>query len=336
MSQFLDIVRIRVTAGRGGRGCRSFYRAGRGHWRVPNGGDGGDGGDVLMAADKGLATLYDLAYRKHYCAESGAHGGSNMKQGGRGDDCTVLVPPGTIIRDTATGRLLRELLEPGERVKVARGGRGGRGNAQVAEARPGGEGEERSLELELKLIADVGLIGLPNAGKSSLIRCISRATPRVAAYPFTTTVPVLGVVSLPDSPVAFTACDIPGLIAGAHAGKGLGLTFLRHVERTNVLVYVIDMAGTEGRDPWSDYHTLQQEITCYGHGVAAKPRVIAANKMDLPEARTYLKTFRAAMPDPIVPVSGLTGAGVPELIQAIWHCLPATSNQQPATRANQR
>ena len=329
MRQFIDTAHIRVTAGHGGRGCRSFHRAGRGHHRVPDGGDGGPGGDVIFVADSSVMTLLDCAYRKHYRAGHGHHGGSNLKQGGRGSDCIVPVPAGTLVRNAASGVLLRDLARPGDRAIIAKGGRGGRGNITSADVGPGIHGAERVLDLELKLLADVGLVGLPNAGKSSLLRRISRATPRVAAYPFTTIAPMLGVVASQDAPLTFTACDIPGLIAGAHAGKGLGLTFLRHVERTGMLLYVIDMAGSEGRHPWNDFQTLQAELLAYGHGVAAKPRMIVANKMDLPSARKHLREFRQSLTEPVQPISSLTGDGIPSLVQAVGQQLKAVTDTSP-------
>ena len=326
LPQFLDTARILVTAGRGGRGCRSFQRQPGERFRRPDGGNGGDGGDVILEADLSVLTLRDCAYRKHYSAAPGRHGGSNGKQGACGDDRVVPVAPGTVVRNAKTGVVLRDLSAPGERVVVAVGGRGGRGNlTSRKEVTPGGPGEERLLELELKLIADVGLVGLPNAGKSSLIRRISRAAPKVAAYPFTTTTPVLGVASLSDGAVTMTICDIPGLIAGAHHGKGLGLAFLRHVERTKLLVYVIDMAGTEGRHPWEDFQMLQTELRAYDAAVAAKPRVIAANKTDLPAAQRYLQEFRQSLPETIWPISCLTGDGIPALLEAIGQQLHALS-----------
>ena len=320
--QFLDIAQIRVTAGHGGRGCRSFERLGRKHHRRPNGGDGGKGGDVILETQPMMMTLRDCAYRQHYRARLGGAGGSNGKHGAQGADCQVSVPPGTLVRDATTGELLRDLAHVADRVIVARGGRGGRGNLTAPSATPGAPGEDRLLDLELKLIADVGLVGLPNAGKSSLIRRISHAAPRVAAFPFTTTIPVLGVVAVPDTDQTLTVCDIPGLIAGAHAGKGLGLAFLRHAERTQLLVYVIDAAGSEGRHPWEDFQTLRAELAAYDHGVADKPYLIAANKTDLPAARRYVRELQQSLVTTTVyPISCLTGAGIPALMSTVWQQL---------------
>lgn len=329
---FLDIAQIRVTAGRGGRGCRSFQRAGRKRHRRPDGGDGGDGGHVILQASPAVVTLTDCAYRKQYRARPGAGGGSNGKRGATGEDCVVPVPAGTLVRDATTGELMRDLICAPESVMVARGGAGGRGNIASAIVTPGEPGEERLLDLELKLIADVGLVGLPNAGKSSLLRRISRATPRVAAFPFTTTSPVLGVATVPETGQTFTACDIPGLIAGAHAGKGLGLAFLRHAERTRLLVYVIDIAGTEGRHPWEDAQILQAELAAYSRGLADKPALLAANKADLPAAQRYLAELQQSLATmAIYPVSCLTGAGIPELVEAMWQGLQVTGDRGEVT-----
>jgi len=314
---FLDIAEVEVTAGRGGKGCQSFHREPFTRHRRPTGGHGGDGGDVILQADPALWTLRDCAYRKHYQATHGRQGSSNHRQGARGTDCLVRVPVGTVVRDCATNHRLRDLAAPGEHVIVARGGRGGRGNGTGGEATPGEPGESRQLSLELKLLADVGLVGLPNAGKSSLLRRISMATPKVAAYPFTTTTPHLGVVTVPDAEETWTVCDIPGLIDGAHVGKGMGTAFLRHVERTRVLVYVLDMAGSEGRHPWQDFQTLQTELTAYAASVGEKPRLLVANKMDLPAAQQQFPLFQQATTETVYPISALTGEGIPALVQAL-------------------
>jgi len=321
--QFLDTAQILVTAGRGGHGCRSFHHAPGERHRRADGGNGGDGGDVILRADPQVITLLDCAYRKQYRAGAGGHGGSNARQGARGKHCVVPVPPGTLVRDAASNALLRDLAQPDERAIVATGGRGGRGNLTTREVTRGEPGEERLLDLELKLIADVGLVGLPNAGKSSLLRRISHATPRVASFPFTTKSPVLGVVEVPDGDTNFTACDIPGLIAGAHLGKGLGLAFLRHVERTRLLLYVLDMAGSEGRHPWEDFQTLQAELAAYHPSLGDKPRVIAANKMDLPTAQRYLQEFQQSLQEDIHPISCLTGDGMDALRHGVWRTLQA-------------
>lgn len=319
--QFLDTAQILVTAGRGGHGCRSFHQAPGERHRRPDGGDGGDGGDVILEADPQIMTLLDCAYRKHYSAGAGRHGSSNGRQGARGQDVLVPVPPGTLVRDAATGALLRDLDQPRERLIAASGGRAGRGNMDRREVSQGTPGQERRLDLELKLLADVGLVGLPNAGKSSLLRRISHATPRVASFPFTTKSPVLGVVEAPERKATFTACDIPGLIAGAHLGKGLGLTFLRHVERTKLLLYVVDMAGSEGRRPWEDWQTLQTELVAYHPSLGEKPRVIAANKMDLPAAQRYLHEFQQSLQEEMYPISCLTGEGMEALVRGVWRKL---------------
>ena len=232
----------------------------------------------------------------------------------------IRVPVGTVIREAESGETLRDLTVAGEPVVIARGGRGGLGNATATEATPGAPGEHRRVVLELKLIADVGLVGFPNAGKSSLLSRISTARPKIAAYPFTTRYPVLGVVDVPGRG-SCVACDIPGLIEGAHEGRGLGIQFLRHIERTRLLVHLIDMAAVDGRDPIEAVHQLNQELSAYSPALRSKPQLLVANKMDLPEAAERLKAFERAMPQGagrVWPISCATGQGIPELLQAIW------------------
>ena len=315
---FIDQAQITVNAGDGGRGCSSFAQPPYTRYPSADGGDGGDGGDVIMIADPNIATLLDFQFRHQFSAGRGGHGGSNTKTGKRGSPLTIRVPVGTVIHDADTGIVLRDLSTPEEQLVIAKGGRGGFGNAQTAEAQPGASGEERHLRLELKLVADVGLVGFPNAGKSSLLRRISTARPKVAAYPFTTRYPVLGVVKVEER-TPYVACDIPGLIEGAHFGKGLGIQFLRHIERTRLLVHVIDMAGVDGRDPAAGYQQLNHELSAYSPVLADRPQLVAANKMDLPQAEAHLQTFRDAHPDITVwPISCATGTGIPELLQAMW------------------
>lgn len=321
---FVDRVEITVKAGDGGRGCASMAQPPYTRYPYPDGGDGGPGGDVILRADENVATLLDFQFRHEYAAGRGGHGGSNTKTGKDGAALVIRVPVGTVVQEAATGLVLRDLTRPEEEVVIAAGGRGGLGNATAHEAQPGGLGEARRLRLELKLIADVGLIGFPNAGKSSLLSRISTARPKVAAYPFTTRYPVLGVVQVPQRSGTFVACDIPGLIEGAHAGKGLGFEFLRHIERTRVLVHVIDMAAVDGRDPVAAYQQLNEELASYSPALMERPQVIAANKMDVPEAQEQLARFRAEAAGPVWPISCATGAGVPELLQAVWEKL-----QQP-------
>lgn len=338
---FVDEAILRVSAGRGGNGCRSFYKDLWTRYPICDGGSGGRGGAVRVRANPQLTTLLDFQKRRHFKAGPGGHGSSKNQQGARGADCLIEVPLGTVLYDAQTGELIRELLQADEEVIVARGGTGGIGNGSQSKARagarsrcrkgfrlkqpprfdpallPGAAGETRTLRLELKSLADVGLVGMPNAGKSTLIRKISQARPRVAAYPFTTRHPVLGVVSSGPGR-AFTAVDVPGLIEGAHEGKGLGIQFLRHIERTRLLLHLVDMAGADGRDPVEDYRVLLEEIKAYRPDLAWKPRMVVANKMDLEQAQEQLKQFKQRVKDrPIVEISAQTGVGVRELLKKV-------------------
>ena len=319
---FVDHAQITVKAGDGGRGCASFAQPPYIRCPYPDGGDGGDGGHVIASADPNIATLLDFHFRHEFKAGRGGHGGSNNKTGKRGEDLTILVPVGTVISDVETHALLRDLAYPHEQVILATGGQGGLGNATTQEALPGGPGEVRRLTLELKLIADVGLVGFPNTGKSSLLSRISTAHPKIGAYPFTTRYPVLGVVAV-DGRRTFVACDIPGLIAGAHEGKGLGIQFLRHVERTKVLVHLIDMAAVDGHDPVEAFHQLHHELASYSAQLIERPRVIVANKMDLPDAHSNLTRFQQAVHATVWPISCATGMGIHPLLEAIWQALTA-------------
>lgn len=340
---FVDRVEITVKAGDGGRGCQAFAQPPYTRYPYPDGGNGGRGGHVTIEADRNIATLLDFHYKHEFSAGRGGHGGGNGKTGRQGEDLTVRVPMGTVIQEAETGVVLRDLTKTGERILIAQGGGGGLGNATVAaqarsqerrqskakrrqaqaslsseqEATPGEPGEVKRLILELKLIADVGIVGVPNAGKSSLLSRISTARPKVAAYPFTTRYPVLGVVSVPKRG-SFVACDIPGLIEGAHKGKGLGIEFLRHVERTRILVHVIDMAAVDGKDPLEVYGQVNDELSAYEASLADKPQIIAANKMDIPEAEKNLKSFKRAVQQPVFPVSCATGEGLDRLLEAVW------------------
>lgn len=282
---FLDRAIIDIRAGDGGAGEISFRRETGVPRGGPNGGDGGRGGDMIIRADSQLSTLLDYRYRKHYHADNGRRGQGSNRTGASGEDLVLRVPPGTVVRDADTGELLGELIEDGDEVVAARGGRGGRGNASFAtstnqaprRAGPGEEGEERRIDLELKLIADVGFVGEPNAGKSTLLAAISKATPKIADYPFTTLAPNLGVVQLSDGR-SFVVADIPGIIEGAHEGKGLGLQFLRHIERTRTLAFLI---SADALDPQADYEKLRAELSGYSAELAAKPHCIVFSKADL-------------------------------------------------------
>jgi GTP-binding protein len=320
---FYDYAKIYIKAGDGGNGCVAFRREKYVAAGGPSGGDGGRGGSVVFVADRNVQTLIDFRYRKHYKAERGEHGRGKNQHGKNGADLIVQVPVGTVVRDYE-GSFSADLKRDGQQIIVARGGKGGRGNARFKTpklqaprfAERGDPGDELTVELELKLLADVGFIGFPNAGKSSLLSRISAARPKVADYPFTTLSPELGVVQVGER--SFVAADLPGLIAGAHTGAGLGHRFLRHVERTMVLLLVVDTAGTEGRDPSEDTWTILQELKLYQQELAKKPLLIAANKMDLPEAADKLSSLQQKFPElEIYPISTVTGAGLKELLYAI-------------------
>lgn len=282
---FIDRVVIRVKAGDGGSGIISFRREKFVPMGGPDGGEGGAGGDVIVVADDNLSTLLDYTYRDSWAAPAGEHGSGSNRSGRSGDDVIMPVPPGTVIRDQTSGELLGEVLENGDRIVVARGGRGGKGNAHFATAthqapreyQPGEDGEERTLEMELKLIADVGLVGQPNAGKSTLLSVISAARPKIADYPFTTLSPNLGVVQLTDGRT-FVVADVPGIIEGAHEGRGLGLQFLRHIERTRVLAFLVPV---DAMDWQAEYEQLRREIESYSLELAQKPHCVVFTKMDL-------------------------------------------------------
>ncbi|MFA5142838.1 MAG: GTPase ObgE [Candidatus Omnitrophota bacterium] len=314
---FIDEARIFVKAGDGGDGCSSLYRDRVNRIGTPDGGPGGGGGNIVFEADGNIHTLLDFQYRQHFKAESGLNGSSNHKKGARGKDLHIKVPPGTIIRDAGTGLLMRDLARPGDSAVIARGGGGGRGNSRAREALKGAPGEETTVTLELKLIADVGIIGYPNAGKSTLISKISAARPKIASYPFTTKAPVLGMIKLYEDSIL--VADIPGLIEGAHKGRGLGHKFLRHVERTKVLLHLIDAAAADCRDPYSDYIKLNKELKEYSKELAGKDQVIVLNKADCPQAEENIKAFKKKLrgKKPVI-ISALTGAGVKELLCIVY------------------
>ncbi|RKY37591.1 MAG: GTPase ObgE [Candidatus Omnitrophota bacterium] len=310
---FVDRVKIYVKAGNGGKGCESFYyRKGFRHRRA-DGGDGGDGGNIIITTNLNVPTLLGLRFNQHFKAQTGVHGSSNLKKGKRGKDCLISVPVGTNVFDLTTGCLIRDLSSEDEQVIVVKGGLGGIGNYKKQQATLGQVGEEKLISLELKLIADVGLIGYPNAGKSSFVNIVSNAKPKVAQFPFTTLSPVLGTVEFHCLEQRFVIADIPGIIENAHKGKGLGLAFLRHIERTKVSLFFIDMAGTCGREPLTDYSNLLKEIKLYNPQLLKKARILAANKMDIPLAKHNLKEFRKNIKEDIFPVSCNTGQGIEEL-----------------------
>jgi GTP-binding protein len=335
---FVDEVDIHVEAGHGGRGCLAFRRELRVPRGGPSGGDGGHGGSVYVLASPHTNTLINYRFHPEFTAERGRHGEGSNRTGQTGTDLELAVPIGTLVYEK-TGdpvqplKLLADLAEAGQRVLVARGGRGGLGNARFASStnraprkvQPGEPGEAKDLRLELKLLADVGLVGFPNAGKSTLISRISAARPKIADYPFTTLTPNLGVVGLSNDR-SFVVADVPGLIEGAHRGQGLGHQFLRHLERTKVLVHVVDISGASGRRPLDDLETVRRELELFQPALAAKPQLVAANKIDALSTETdeelrALERLALALKLPFYRISGVTGAGVPELLEAVWRRL---------------
>ena len=318
--QFVDQAELILTAGAGGNGCSALFKAPFSRHPRRSGGNGGDGGDVVLVADPQLATLLDFQFRHEFRAQRGRHGSGSNKTGARGADSVIRVPTGTVVYDAQSGQLIKDLLTPQEPIIIARGGAGGFGNANATRTTPGKPGEERRVRLELKLIADVGIVGFPNAGKSSLLAQISTARPKIASYPFTTRTPVLGVVSVGQHR-SFVACDIPGLIEGAHEGRGLGIQFLRHIERTRLLLHVIDMAAVDGRDPVQSYHRLNEELAAYSPVLSKRPHVVVANKPDLPEAQEQLKHFQEHVTVPVVAISCATTAGIGPLLETVWERL---------------
>lgn len=323
---FVDEVRIHVRGGRGGDGCVSFRREKYVPKGGPDGGDGGRGGSVFLVAKAGIDTLLDLAGRHHYHAENGRPGSGANCTGRSGEDLVVPVPTGTLVYDDLSGRLLKDLVHDGERVCVARGGRSGHGNAHFASAtqqaprtaEPGLPGQERTLRLELKLIADVGLVGLPNAGKSTLLARLTQARPKIADYPFTTRAPHLGIMELPGFRRLVLA-DLPGLIEGAHEGVGLGDAFLRHIERTRVIVHLVDLCPPEGAPtPTEAYRIIRGELEKYSAALAHRAEIVAGSKLDLTEASAALSVLRNELGVPVFGISGVTGAGLRELAEEMW------------------
>lgn len=329
-ARFIDKVTVKVKAGDGGDGCVSFRREKYVPRGGPNGGDGGDGGSVILRVDPGMNTLYDFRYRPNLKAKNGRNGMGDMRAGKKGDDLIVKVPPGTTVRDADTGELIADLIETGSEAIVAKGGRGGRGNARFATStdraprrfEKGTPGEERRIELELRSIADVGLVGFPNAGKSTLLRAISNAVPEVGPYPFTTLTPHLGVVSRGTEQIV--VADIPGLIEGAGRGKGLGHEFLRHIERTSVLLYVVDATGFQ-KDPVSDFLAVRREVMAYSESMKDKATLLAVNKIDLLESEERLAEVRDSLRQvakmPVYLISALNGQGIDELIDGLMQVI---------------
>lgn len=330
---FVDQVKIYVKAGNGGDGMVAFRR----EKFVPNGGpaggDGGKGADVVFVVDEGLRTLVDFRFKRIFKAEHGEHGMSKSMHGRGAEDLVVKVPQGTIVKDIDTGEIIADLVAHGQRAVIAKAGRGGRGNKRFAtpanpapELSENGEpGQERNVQLELKVLADVGLVGFPSVGKSTLLSVVSAARPKIAAYHFTTIVPNLGMVDAGDGR-SFVMADLPGLIEGASQGVGLGHQFLRHIERTRVIVHVIDMSGSEGRVPYEDYMAINNELEQYNLRLMERPQIIVANKMDMPDAEENLNEFKTKIADdiPVFPISAVTKTGLRELLLAIADKLETT------------
>lgn len=329
---FFDEAIIKVRAGRGGNGCVSFRREKYVPFGGPNGGHGGAGGNVYLRVNPQLNTLLPFAHQRHFAAENGQHGMGKGMHGRDGADLYIEVPPGTTVRDAQTGELLGDLTQPGQELLVARGGRGGRGNEAFKSptrqaprfAEKGAPGEERTLRLELRLIADVGVVGKPNAGKSTLLARVSAARPKIADYPFTTLTPNLGVVEVDGR--TFVMADIPGLIEGAHMGAGLGLQFLRHVERTRLLVHLLDGSSP---DPAADYAAINRELALYSAKLAAKPQIVALNKLDLPEARARWAPLRKELGEEVLGISAVTGEGISGLLRVIIERLEELPPEEP-------
>lgn len=326
VSMFLDQVKVNVKAGNGGNGMVAFRREKYVPDGGPAGGDGGIGGDVIFVVDEGLRTLMDFRYNRHFRAEHGENGMSKGMHGRGAKDLFVKVPPGTVVKDAETGQMLADLVEHGQEAVVAKGGRGGRGNIRFASPRNpapeiaenGEPGDEKEIELELKVLADVGLVGFPSVGKSTLLSVVSQARPKIGAYHFTTLVPNLGMVQTDDGR-SFVLADMPGLIEGASQGVGLGIEFLRHIERTRVLLHVIDMSGVEGRDPVDDYYTINKELEQYDLKLRERPQLVVANKMDMPDSEENLKMFREEMEKSgeeveIFEISALTRKGLNQVM----------------------
>ncbi len=336
---FIDYAKIHVKAGDGGNGVVAFRREKYIPEGGPSGGDGGRGGDVVFYVDEGLRTLMDFRYRRHFKGKRGEHGQGKNMHGKKGETIEISVPPGTVIYDDDTGEKIADLTDPMDRVVVAKGGRGGRGNARFANsvnrtprmAENGEPGQGRWLRLELKLLADVGLVGLPNAGKSTLLASVSEARPKIADYPFTTMTPQLGVVSV-DMDKSFVLADIPGLIEGAHSGAGLGHDFLKHIERTRLLIHVLDVAPPAGNDPLVDFATIEAELASYDPRLASRPRIVALNKTDIAPSPEVLERIRQSLVDrgyEVHLISAATTRGVQELMQRAYALLSELPAEMP-------
>lgn len=328
---FVDKAKIYIKAGDGGEGRISFRREKYVPNGGPDGGDGGSGGDVIFVVDSNMRTLMDFRYKRKYAAENGQIGGASNSYGKSGNNLYIRIPAGTIVRDVEANQVLGDLKTEGQQLIGAKGGKGGKGNAKFATstrqtprfAQPGEKGDERWVELELKLIADVGLVGFPNVGKSTLLSVVTAAKPKISNYHFTTLSPNLGVVEL-DSNRSFVMADIPGLIEGAHEGVGLGHSFLRHIERTKVIIHILDVSGIEGRDPIEDFKKINEELKLYSEKLASKPQVIACNKMDIPGAEKNYERVNMFLSNEgyeIFPISGATKQGIKTMLDKVYNML---------------
>jgi GTP-binding protein len=323
---FIDECVIKVLAGDGGRGCISFRREKYEPWGGPNGGDGGRGGDVILVGDENTNNLIDYKFKPHWKAERGEHGQGSDQHGSDGKHCILRVPLGTVVTDEATGKIVAEVITEGETIVLCKGGNGGWGNTHFKtstnrapkRSNPGHDGEHGNYRLVLKSIADVGLVGFPNAGKSSLTGRITKAHPKTAAYPFTTLHPQIGVIELPKHYDRLLLADVPGLIEGASENRGLGHRFLKHIERCALLMFLIDMAGVDGRDPREDYATLLSELELYDKSLLKKPRLVVANKMDLEGAAANLVKFRRRYKAELIEISCVSGEGLDELKETLY------------------
>ncbi len=338
---FVDECVIKAYAGDGGRGCISFRREKYEPWGGPNGGDGGNGGDVILVGDHDTNNLVDYKFKTHWKAGRGEHGLGKDCTGKEGDTAILRMPLGTQVIDEATGKLVAEMIEDGQRIVLCKGGNGGWGNTRFKNstnraprrANPGQVGETGTYRLILKSIADIGLVGYPNAGKSSLMNAITHARPKTAPYPFTTLQPQIGVIRYSDDAAGsrrLLLADIPGLIEGASENRGLGHRFLRHIERCGLLLILIDMAGTDGRDPRDDYKHLLKELKLYSPALLDKPRMVGANKMDVPASVANLVKFSKKYPVPVAKISCLTGAGLDALQKKLWTQIAALRRRERA------
>ncbi len=332
---FVDRAEIEIEAGRGGSGCVAFRREKYVPQGGPNGGDGGDGGSVIFRAREGVNSLVQFGHRKHWRAENGHPGQGSDRHGRNGEDMLIEVPPGTVILDSSSGMIIRDLVEDGEEVIVARGGRGGKGNAHFKssvnqaprEATKGADGDSRRIILELKVIADVGLVGKPNAGKSTLLSRLSRARPEIADYPFTTKFPNLGLVSA-NMERSFVMADIPGLIEGAAEGLGLGHDFLRHIMRAGILVHLVEPLPSDQSDPIENFKTIRNELERYSPELATRPEIVVVSKSEIPEAEEVFEKLKGLVASPVLRISAVTGQGLNELIFRIIALL----DQQPVVK----